>query len=163
MKTKQTIICALAGSTMLVLFLAVVLFGSSEDEMTFQFLAKYEPTDHKPPSSQGFWGEGLKYKFEADYDTFTKAAKSELSAKGFEDVTEANGMDHIGLLYWRGYIEHVQVRITYSVQRKDPNDKKPIYSWIHVEMRRYNPDNIKTYSKGLYWECLRWFRNWGKP
>ena len=158
MKTKQTIICVVAGSTILLLFLAIVLFGSFEDDISFQFLDKHEPTGHKSGSARGYSDESLTYNFQADYDTFTEAAKSELPAKGFEEITDPNVRqpEHI---YLRRSIELCLVWIDYEVVRKDPNDKEPINSWISMRITRRNPDSIKT-----YWEYLNMrFRNWGKP
>ena len=158
MKTKQSIICVVAGSTILVLFLAVVLFGSFEHDVSFKFLDKHEPIERKSRAVGGFSDESLKYHFKGDYDTFIKAAKSELSAKGFEEITDPNGRLP-GHLYLRRSIEHCMAWIDYEIVRKDPNDKKPIYGWIYVQITRRNPGNIKA-----YWASLEArFRNWGKP
>ena len=152
MKTKQTIICVVAGSTILLLFLAIVLFGSFEDDISFQFLDKHEPTEHISFSNRGYSGEILRYNFQADYDTFAEEAKAELSAKGFEDLTPVNGAE---LRYRRQSIGGV----SYAIVRKNHNNKEPINSSIHVEIQRHNPENIKTYWAGL----KAWYWSRGKP
>jgi hypothetical protein len=138
MKTKHVILGIGGVSTLLILILIAAIFISYDNELSFQFLNQYEPEQKQSWSTRHNTGEHFRYHFKADYDSFIEAAKSELLAKGFSDITDPNKY-YLRQVYEKDAFEDVQVEIRFAIMRSGPAIDKPIYSWIDVTVMRNKP------------------------
>ena len=140
----------MAGLVILVLCLTVVVFRSYPRKMSFHFLDGYEPRRQSKVSIEDWTYEHLQYHFEADYDAFDLAAKSELLAKGFQDTTEPDRSRH-EREYVRERYGRIRVRIRFAIGRTDAVGDGPRYYWIDVTVMREKP----KFTFKNYWRYVR--------
>jgi len=150
MKKRRVITCVVAGLVILVLCLTVVVFRSYPRKLSFRFLDGYEPEKQSKASTERGTFESLQYHFKADYDTFALVAKSELLARGFQDITEPNeyryGRDYVRESYGR-----TRVVIRFAIARTDAVSDRPIYSWLDITIVREKP----KFTFKNYWRYVR--------
>jgi len=138
MKTKQVILGIVAASTLLILFLIVAIFNIYDDKLSFQFLNKYEVEQRDPWTTKTHTGENITYIIKADYDTFIEAAKTELLAKGFSDVTDPN-KEYSRQEYEKDAFEDVRVEIYFAIVRTGFAINKPLYGPLEIKVHRIKP------------------------
>jgi len=155
MKTKHVILGIVGASTLLIIILIVAIFNSYDNELSFQFLNQYEAEQKQSWATKNNTGEHLRYHFKADYDSFIEAAKSELLAQGFSDITEPNEYYKLQV-YEKQALEHVRVQIRFAIIRSGPAVNNPINFWIDVQVMRTRPKfSIKNCWKYLKREYLK--------
>ena len=151
MKTKRVFFGIVAASTLAILLLIVAIFNSYDEEWLIRFLNQYGTPEQRSPWATDYEsGEYVRYHFKADYDTFTEAAKSELIAQGFSDITKPNE-DYKLLVYERQAFEDIRVEIRFAIIRSGPAINNPIHSWIDVTVNRTKPRSRIKY----YWNNLK--------
>lgn len=152
MKTKHIILGILAASTLLIFSLFIAIFNSSDGEWSFQFLNQYEEDVEQRRSwaTKNQTGEHVGYHLKADYDRFTEAAKSDLLAQGFSDMTKPNE-DYELLVYEKQAFEHIRVEIRFAIIRSGPAINDPKHSWIDVTVDQTKPKSRIKY----YWNNVK--------
>ena len=154
MKTKQVILGIVAVSTLLILFLIVAIFNIYDDELSFQFLSKYEAERRHSWATIAHTGEDVTYLIKADYDTFIEAAKTELLAKGFSDITDPN--TDYRRVYERDAFEDVRVEIYFAIVRTGFAVNEPLYGPLEIKVRRIKPKlNIQNFWNYLKMEYMK--------